>query len=120
LPRLPASIERNFRVGAPDRLWVADATYVPTWIGFLYLAVVVDAWSRRVVGWSMETHLRTALVLQALNMAIWQRRPASVIRHSDPRDAARVQGVVAKLVRPRGQWRSENLARLVSMSADRP
>ena len=67
----------------PDRLWVADITYVPTWSGFLYLAVVVDAFSRRVVGWSMETHLRTELVLQALNMALWQRNPEAVIHHSD-------------------------------------
>jgi putative transposase len=79
----PDLIERDFRVNGPDRLWVADVTYVPTWSGFLYLAVVVDAWSRRVVGWSMETHLRTELVLQALNMAIWQRRPETVIHHSD-------------------------------------
>jgi putative transposase len=62
---------------------VADITHVPTGTGFLYLAVVVDAWSRQVVGWSMETHLRTELVLQALNMALWQRRPAEVIHHSD-------------------------------------
>ncbi len=76
-------VERDFRVRGPDRLWVADATYVPTSSGFLYLAVVVDVWSRRVVGWSMETHLRTELVLGALNMAIWQRRPEAAIHHSD-------------------------------------
>ena len=51
--------------------------------GFLYLAVVLDAWSRRVVGWSMASHLRTELVLDALNMAIWQRRPRGVVHHSD-------------------------------------
>ena len=79
----PDLVERNFDVSGPDQLWVADITYVPTWNGFLYLAVVVDAWSRRVVGWSMETHLRTELVLQALNMALWQRRPDTVIHHSD-------------------------------------
>ncbi len=73
----------------PDRLWVADVTYVPTSSGFLYLAVVVDAWSRRVVGWSMETHLRTELVLGALNMAIWQRRPEAVIHHSDQGSSTR-------------------------------
>ena len=56
---------------------------MPTWAGFLYLAVVLDAWSRRVVGWAMATHLRTELVLDALNMALWQRRPAAVIHHSD-------------------------------------
>src|SRR5207237_6998574 len=67
----------------PDRLWVADITYIPTWAGFLYLAVVVDAWSRRVIGWAMESHLRTELVLAALDMAVEQRRPADVIHHSD-------------------------------------
>jgi putative transposase len=54
-----------------------------SWSGFLYPSVVVDAWSRRVVGWSMETHLRTDPVLQALNMAVSQRRPSDVIHHSD-------------------------------------
>jgi len=62
---------------------VADITYIPTWAGFLYLAVVLDAFSRRIVGWAMETHLRTELVLDALNMALWRRRPSSVIHHSD-------------------------------------
>lgn len=81
----PASdlVSRNFVAAQPDQLWVADITYIPTGSGFLYLSVVVDAWSRRVVGWSMETHLRTDLVLQALNMALGQRRPTSVIHHSD-------------------------------------
>ena len=58
-------------------------TYIPTWAGFLYLAVVLDAFSRRVVGWSMANHLRTQLVLDALDMALWQRRPDGVIHHSD-------------------------------------
>jgi putative transposase len=79
----PDLVERRFRAEGPDRLWVADITYIPTWSGFLYLAVVVDAWSRRVVGWSMAQHLRTELVLEALNMALWQRRPSRVIHHSD-------------------------------------
>src|SRR5690606_4403543 len=79
----PDLVQRNFVAAARDQLWVADITYIPTWSGFLYLSVVVDAWSRRVVGWSMETHLRTDLVLQALNMAISQRRPSDVIHHSD-------------------------------------
>ena len=64
-------------------MWVADITYVTTWAGFLYVAVVLDAWSRRVVGWSMAAHLRTELVLDALNMAIWRRRPQGVVHHSD-------------------------------------
>lgn len=80
---IPDLVERNFIAEAPNRLWVADITYIPTWAGFLYLAVVVDAFSRRVVGWSMATHLRTELVLDALNMAVWQRRPTDVIHHSD-------------------------------------
>jgi putative transposase len=79
----PDLVERNFVAEGRDRLWVADITYIPTWAGFLYLAVVVDAWSRRVVGWSMASHLRTELVLEALNMALEQRRPEGVIHHSD-------------------------------------
>ena len=79
----PDLVERRFEADAPDVLWVADITYVPTWAGFLFLAVVVDAFSRRVVGWSMANHLRTELVLEALNMALWQRRPGSVVHHSD-------------------------------------
>ena len=81
--RAPDLVERNFSVSATDRLWVADITYVPTLAGFLFLAVVLDAFSRRVVGWSMTSHLRTELVLDALNMALWQRRPDAVIHHSD-------------------------------------
>ena len=79
----PDLVERQFTAVGPDQLWVADITYVPTWAGFLYLAVVVDAWSRRVIGWAMETHLHTELVLAALNMAVAQRQPADVIHHSD-------------------------------------
>jgi putative transposase len=59
----PDLVERNFTAAAPNRLWVADITYIPTWAGFLYLAVVLDVFSRRVVGWAMETYLRTELVL---------------------------------------------------------
>jgi putative transposase len=79
----PDLVERDFTATAPDQLWVADITYVPTWAGFLYLAVVLDVWSRRVVGWAMATHLRTELVLEALDMAVEQRRPTNVIHHSD-------------------------------------
>lgn len=82
-PRIPDLVSRDFSAPAPNRLWVADITYVPTWAGFLYLAVVVDAFSRRVVGWSMANHLRTELVLEALDMALSQRRPEDVIHHSD-------------------------------------
>jgi putative transposase len=76
-------VKRQFYTDGPDRLWVADITYVPTWSGFLYLAMVLDVYSRRIVGWAMETHLRTELILSALNMAITQRRPCAVIHHSD-------------------------------------
>ena len=62
---------------------MADITYVPTWAGFVFLAVVLDVFSRRIVGWSMADHLRTELVLEALNMAVGQRRPEAVIHHSD-------------------------------------
>jgi putative transposase len=82
-PASPDLVQRDFRVDGPDRLWVADITYVPTGAGFLYLAAVLDAWSRRVIGWAMATHLRTELVLAALDMALAQRRPHGVIHHSD-------------------------------------
>jgi putative transposase len=79
----PDLVKRNFVASGPDQLWVADITYVPTGAGFLFLAVVLDVWSRRVVGWAMTSHLRTSLVLQALEMAVSQRRPKAVIHHSD-------------------------------------
>ena len=76
-------VDRRFSAEGPDRLWVADITYVPTWAGFLYLAIVLDVWSRRIVGWAMAHHLKTALVLDALEMALSQRCPESVSHHSD-------------------------------------
>jgi putative transposase len=80
----PDLVERNFTPPAPDRLWVADITQQRTGEGWLYLAVVLDAFSRRVVGWSMADHLRTELVLDALDMAIAQRRPApGLVHHTD-------------------------------------
>jgi putative transposase len=79
----PDLVERCFTADAPDRLWVADITYIPTLAGFLFLAVVLDVCSRRIVGWAMATHLRTELVMDALNMALWQRRPKAVTHHSD-------------------------------------
>ena len=80
----PDLIRRDFTAKALDQLWVADITYVPTWMGFLYLAVVLDAHSRRVVGWAMADHLRSELVIDALDMATWRRRPGpGGIHHSD-------------------------------------
>ena len=100
----PDLVERNFTAEAPDLLWVADITYVPTWAGFLYLAVVLDAFSRRIVGWSMATTLATQLVLDALNMALVTRRPSGVIHHSD-------QGSQAEL-----KWSSQHLGGGVAMT----
>jgi len=76
-------VDRNFVSSKPNKLWVADITFVPTASGFLYLAVVLDTWSRKIVGWSMANHLRAELVLDALEAAIGQRRPGNVIHHSD-------------------------------------
>lgn len=76
-------VRRDFTAAAPDRLWVADITYVPTWAGFLFLAIVLDVFSRRVVGWAMRADLKTELVLDAFNMALGRRRPTGVVHHSD-------------------------------------
>ena len=79
----PDLVERKFEASAPNKLWVADITYVPTWEGFLYLAVVLDVWSRKVVGWATSSSLATPLVLAALKMAVLARQPTRVIHHSD-------------------------------------
>jgi putative transposase len=83
-PSAPDLVQRTFVANAPNQVWVADLTYVPTRQGFLFLAVVLDACSRRIVGWSMAAHLRAELVVAALDMALQHRRPpAGVIHHSD-------------------------------------
>ena len=80
----PDLVNRDFHPSGPDRLWVADITAIPTQAGFCYLAAVTDAWSRRVVGWSMAAHMRTDLVTAALDMAVARRRPGEgLIHHSD-------------------------------------
>jgi putative transposase len=80
----PDLLERDFTATGPDQRWVADITYITTWSGFLFLAVVIDVFSRRVVGWSMSAHQRTELVTSALRMAVQRRRPAGVVvHHSD-------------------------------------
>ena len=80
----PDRVQRQFVATVPDSLWTADITAIATWEGFLYLAVVLDVYSRRIVGWAMADHLRTELVLDALTMALRNRRPAAgVIHHSD-------------------------------------
>jgi len=80
----PDLVDRKFTATAPNQLWVADMTYIPTAAGFLYLAVVLEVWSRKIVGWAMSSRMTTQIVLDALSMAIEQRRPAAgVIHHSD-------------------------------------
>ena len=79
----PDLVDRTFTADAPNTLWVADITYIPTWMGFLYLAVVLDVFSRRIVGWSMSATLHVTVVLDALDMALKMRRPRGVIHHSD-------------------------------------
>ena len=80
----PDLVRRKFAAAAPDRLWLADITYLKTAEGFLYLAFVLDAYSRRLVRWSMASHLRTELVVDALEMAVWRRKPATgLIHHTD-------------------------------------
>lgn len=80
----PDLVDRRFLTAAPDRLWLADITYLPTREGFLYLAFILDACTRRVVGWSMTVHLKAELVSDALEMALWRRgSPSGVIHHSD-------------------------------------
>ena len=82
----PDLVERAFVADAPNQLWVADMTYVPTWAGFIYLAVVLDVWSRRIVGWAIGETMTSDLVISALNMALAMRAPTGgggLIHHSD-------------------------------------
>lgn len=81
---MPNRLQRNFSVDQPNRAWVTDITYIRTWQGWLYLAVVIDLFARKVVGWSMKPTLAKEIVLDALLMAVWRRRPTGpVIVHSD-------------------------------------
>ena len=85
-PRPADLVERVFAAAAPNRLWVADITYVSTWAGFVYTAFVIDAFSRAIVGWRVSSSLRAELALDALEMAIWSRRSADLaglVHHSD-------------------------------------
>jgi putative transposase len=84
--RRPDLVERNFKADGPDRLWVADLTYLRCWEGLVFFAFVVDVWSRKVVGWQLAQNMRTTLVLDALKMALGQRRPGAdvaLVHHSD-------------------------------------
>lgn len=82
-PPAPDLVNRAFHATAPNQLWVADITYIPTMAGFLYLAVVLDVFSRRIVGWGMRDTRHASLVVDALHMAATQRRAPDVIHHSD-------------------------------------
>lgn len=105
----PNLVARDFAAAGPDRLWLGDITYVATREGWLYLAVLLDAHSRRVVGWAMADHLRTALALDALTMALARRRPgAGLVHHTDRgcqytaaayREALAARGVTASMSR---------------------
>lgn len=80
----PNTLDREFTVDEPDSVWVTDITYIRTWQGWLYLAVVLDLYSRKVVGWSMKPTLAREIVLDALMMAVWRRKPTNkVLVHSD-------------------------------------
>jgi putative transposase len=80
----PNKLQRQFTVAGPDRVWVTDITYIRTWQGWLYLAVVLDLYARKVVGWSMKPTIAKELVVDALLMAVWRRHPTSpVLVHSD-------------------------------------
>jgi putative transposase len=80
----PDLVDRRFLAAKPDRLWLADITYLPPREGFLYLAFILDACTRRLVGWAMASHLRAQLVVDALEMALWRRNsPSGVVHHSD-------------------------------------
>jgi putative transposase len=80
----PDLLRGDFVAGRPNRVWLADITYIPTREGFLYLAFILDTHSRRIVGWSMDSHMRTELVVDALEMAVWRRKPsAGLVHHSD-------------------------------------
>lgn len=80
---IPDLVQRQFVASDLNELWVADMTYLPTWPGFIYLAVVIDVYSRKVVGWSFSQSMSTQVVIDALNMALLTRRPKRVIHHSD-------------------------------------
>ena len=79
----PNTLNRQFTVAQPDRVWVTDITYVRTWQGWLYLAVVMDLYSRRIIGWSMKPTMARELVIDAVLMAVWRRRPNNTLIHSD-------------------------------------
>lgn len=107
-------LERDFAVDAPNKAWATDITYVRTWEGWMYLAVVIDLFSRRVVGWATAAHMRTELALDALSMALGRRVPdAGLLHHSDRgsqytsgayRDALQAEGIVCSMSKKGDCW----------------
>jgi transposase InsO family protein len=84
LPVAPNLVNQQFQVDRPNAIWCGDITYLWTLEGWLYLAVIIDLYSRKVVGWALDSHLRTSLALEALRMAYWRQKPAKgLIHHSD-------------------------------------
>ena len=103
---VPDLLGRDFTATGPDRRWVADITYVPTWAGFLFLAVVLDVYTRKVVGWSMSANQNTELVTRALNMAVTRQRPTSVVVHHSDQGCQYTSFDFAKACRTAGVERS--------------
>ena len=102
----PDLLGRDFTAPGPNQRWVADITYIPTWTGFLFLAVVIDVFSRRVVGWSMSAHQRAELVTDALAMALGRRRPEGVVVHHSDQGCQYTSYDFAKACREAGVERS--------------
>jgi len=97
----PDLVERNFSPEEPNRLWTADITYIRTWQGFIYLATVVDCFSRRIVGWAIEDHLRAEIVVDALEMALSRRRAGpGLVHHSDQGSSTRLLFSRVAVARP--------------------
>ncbi len=106
--RPPDLVERDFTAEAPNRLWIADLTYVRTWAGFCYVAFVEDVFSRMIVGWSIGTHLRASLATEAVEMAVWRRavvcaRLKATLPGSDQSTPCEVPGPSGRRIRA---WRN--------------
>ena len=102
LPVAPNLLDRNFTATRPNEVWVTDLTYVPTDEGWLYLAVVLDLFSRKVVGWAMRDHMRTELPLAALTMAIQRQRPAPGLLHHSDRGSQYASAEYRKVLKSHG------------------
>ena len=100
-PSAPNLLERDFAPTGPDRVWASDITYIRTWAGWIDLAVVIDLWSRRVIGWSVADHVRIELVLDPFEMAVGQRVPEPNLIHHSDRGLSRLAELQQKLT----QWR---------------